>query len=297
MSAQSNPEETRYWCHLCSAQIRPVLPAFTCPTCGGEFIEEMEEGQPAEDQPTSFTPFHATQPQAQQGSFRGSMATSPPPFPDLGQLFQQVHVFLQQQQQNLNSQQQQSGRTQSATDSQQQPQASSTTSTQSPFVPPVTPFPTFAFTYNSQNVQPLFFAHQLNQPAHVTTTNPFGPGGLASLFEMFAGGATPFLSNLSEYALGDSNFQNILNQMFENAADRGPPPAAKEAVEALPVVRILQSNIDKKEDCAICQDEYQLDEEVLQLECGHRFHPPCIKQWLSVVCMQRLLAFSFCYLC
>jgi E3 ubiquitin-protein ligase RNF115/126 len=66
-------------------------------------------------------------------------------------------------------------------------------------------------------------------------------------------------------------------------SDRGPPPAAKDAVESLPSVRISQDAVDAHEDCAICKDEYTVGEEALKLSCDHRFHPTCIKEWLGMV--------------
>lgn len=66
-------------------------------------------------------------------------------------------------------------------------------------------------------------------------------------------------------------------------SDRGPPPAAKDVVESLPSVRITQEAVDAHEDCAICKDEYTVDEEALKLSCEHRFHPTCIKEWLGMV--------------
>ncbi|OVA14255.1 zinc finger protein [Macleaya cordata] len=32
--------------------------------------------------------------------------------------------------------------------------------------------------------------------------------------------------------------------------------------------------------CSICQEEYEADDEVGKLDCGHNFHISCIKQWL-----------------
>ncbi|KAH9778825.1 RING-type domain-containing protein [Citrus sinensis] len=41
----------------------------------------------------------------------------------------------------------------------------------------------------------------------------------------------------------------------------------------------LPLHVDKK--CTICQEEYEADDEMGKLDCGHSFHIQCIKQWLS----------------
>ncbi|MBA0819475.1 hypothetical protein Gohar_022065 [Gossypium harknessii] len=40
----------------------------------------------------------------------------------------------------------------------------------------------------------------------------------------------------------------------------------------------VNMNVDKK--CSICQEEYEANEEMGKLYCGHGFHIQCIKQWL-----------------
>ncbi|KAL5226573.1 hypothetical protein ABZP36_014838 [Zizania latifolia] len=39
------------------------------------------------------------------------------------------------------------------------------------------------------------------------------------------------------------------------------------------------TEIDKK--CSICQEEFEANEEMGRLDCGHSYHVYCIKQWLS----------------
>lgn len=41
----------------------------------------------------------------------------------------------------------------------------------------------------------------------------------------------------------------------------------------------LLSQIDRK--CSICQEDYEPDDEMGKLECGHNYHIHCIKQWLA----------------
>lgn len=90
----------------------------------------------------------------------------------------------------------------------------------------------------------------------------------------------PMVGNPGDYAFG--SLDNIITRLMETAGDRGPPPAAKDVVESLPSVRITQEAVDAHEDCAICKDEYTVDEEALKLSCEHRFHPTCIKEWLGM---------------
>ncbi|KAG4190917.1 hypothetical protein ERO13_A07G059400v2 [Gossypium hirsutum] len=40
----------------------------------------------------------------------------------------------------------------------------------------------------------------------------------------------------------------------------------------------VNMNVDRK--CSICQEEYEANEEMGKLYCGHSFHIQCIKQWL-----------------
>ncbi|CAL1381649.1 unnamed protein product [Linum trigynum] len=41
----------------------------------------------------------------------------------------------------------------------------------------------------------------------------------------------------------------------------------------------IKVTLEKK--CSVCQEEYEGDDEVGKLECGHGFHIQCIKQWLA----------------
>lgn len=45
---------------------------------------------------------------------------------------------------------------------------------------------------------------------------------------------------------------------------------------------------DKKLECAICKDEYALDDKVKVLPCNHLFHGQCIDKWLENVSLDRI---------
>ena len=41
--------------------------------------------------------------------------------------------------------------------------------------------------------------------------------------------------------------------------------------------------LDQKAECAVCQDQFIMEEKVKQLPCKHNFHTPCIDPWLKMV--------------
>lgn len=55
-------------------------------------------------------------------------------------------------------------------------------------------------------------------------------------------------------------------------------------INALPAVRARQHDLDGDGECAICAEEWRLDDELLQLPCGHLFHAACIRTWLLKAC-------------
>ncbi|KAK6921223.1 Zinc finger, RING-type [Dillenia turbinata] len=50
----------------------------------------------------------------------------------------------------------------------------------------------------------------------------------------------------------------------------------------LPLINDLSARIHSEMElkCSICQEEYETDDEVGKLDCGHGYHIHCIKQWL-----------------
>ncbi|KAL8141271.1 hypothetical protein V2J09_007292 [Rumex salicifolius] len=44
----------------------------------------------------------------------------------------------------------------------------------------------------------------------------------------------------------------------------------------------LPCNDDKNDSCVICQDEYEENDKIGSLDCGHEYHVKCLKKWLPV---------------
>jgi len=54
---------------------------------------------------------------------------------------------------------------------------------------------------------------------------------------------------------------------------------AFEALKALGTVKAME--VHKKDSCCICLNDYEIDEEIQVLRCGHIFHCGCIKDWVT----------------
>ncbi|PKU65230.1 uncharacterized protein LOC110101353 [Dendrobium catenatum] len=64
---------------------------------------------------------------------------------------------------------------------------------------------------------------------------------------------------------------------------RGSPPAAKLLVDALPSIMLTEEDFaNNKYLCAICKDEFSLEERANQLPCSHLYHIDCILPWLGI---------------
>ncbi|OWZ11467.1 hypothetical protein PHMEG_00015504 [Phytophthora megakarya] len=88
---------------------------------------------------------------------------------------------------------------------------------------------------------------------------------------------------------GDDNgnsegFVNMLNELFQRAQEQqhGPPPTSKPFLEKLPV-KIWTQDMQQSEthtECVICLCDYEKDDKVISLPCGHSFHKECGMTWL-----------------
>lgn len=58
--------------------------------------------------------------------------------------------------------------------------------------------------------------------------------------------------------------------------------ADPDQISALPLVRFTSCLFsEERASCAVCLSEYELDESLRRLSCGHYFHRSCADQWLS----------------
>ncbi|XP_072984497.1 E3 ubiquitin-protein ligase SIRP1 [Typha latifolia] len=82
---------------------------------------------------------------------------------------------------------------------------------------------------------------------------------------------------LGDYFLG-SGLDLLLQHLAENDPNRqGTPPAKKEAVDAMPTVKINEAT-----SCSVCLEDFVISEEAREMPCKHKFHSSCILPWLEL---------------
>ncbi|KAE8674991.1 multi-copper oxidase type 1 family protein [Hibiscus syriacus] len=70
----------------------------------------------------------------------------------------------------------------------------------------------------------------------------------------------------------------LLQHLAEIDPNRyGTPPAQKEAIEAMPTVKI-EENLQ----CSVCLDDFEAGSEAKEMPCKHKFHSGCILPWLEL---------------
>ncbi|KAI0511977.1 hypothetical protein KFK09_012611 [Dendrobium nobile] len=89
--------------------------------------------------------------------------------------------------------------------------------------------------------------------------------------------STTIGASIGDYFVGPG-----LEMLFQHLAENDPncygtPPAQKEAVDALPTVK-LQENIN----CPVCLEDLEVGMQAKEMPCNHKFHKDCIFPWLEL---------------
>jgi len=146
-----------------------------------------------------------------------------------------------------------------------------------------------AFTQNQNQQQREFFEHSQLPQFFQQAEERFGSFGMQGGFRFvndmnMQGGAQAgdfFTGNLAQW-------RSLLNAFHQrhNNGQQGKPPASEEAITRLKT-EIMTAETAKtcsEVPCAICQDEYKENEEVVCLPCGHKYHQGCVVPWLQRHC-------------
>ncbi|PON78965.1 43kDa postsynaptic protein [Parasponia andersonii] len=119
-----------------------------------------------------------------------------------------------------------------------------------------------------------------------------GNGGFEALFNGTPGiGLTR--GNVGDYFIGPG-LEELFEQLSTNDR-RGPPPASRSSIDAMPTIKISNKHLRSDSHCPVCKDKFELGSEARQMPCNHLYHSDCIVPWLSQhnscpVCRQELPA-------
>ncbi|GAY36667.1 E3 ubiquitin-protein ligase MPSR1 [Citrus sinensis] len=79
---------------------------------------------------------------------------------------------------------------------------------------------------------------------------------------------------------GTSSLETLLRNFV---GKDGQPPASKASVEAMPSIKVGESEEEALGgECVVCLEEYEVGEVAREMPCKHKFHANCIEKWLGI---------------
>jgi E3 ubiquitin-protein ligase RNF115/126 len=80
---------------------------------------------------------------------------------------------------------------------------------------------------------------------------------------------------------GGRTMDQIIEEFLRNDPNRyGPPPASDTAISNLKKKKF--TNVQESKACTVCQDDYNEQDELVEMPCGHEFHDACVINWLKL---------------
>lgn len=95
--------------------------------------------------------------------------------------------------------------------------------------------------------------------------------------------AEPYFGDHDDY-IYTAEYEMMFGQFAENENPlAGRPPASVSVVQDLPSVVVTKEDVENNDAlCAVCKDEFCVEEQVKLLPCSHRYHGECIIPWLGI---------------
>lgn len=258
-------ESTRYWCHQCNRPVLPILEVETvkCSCCHGEFMEEMESvrsdhhREPDHDRAQSWAPVFLNMmnnPRRRPRFYHSE-------FDDDNEEEHRHNSYARYRNYNI----------QEGGDSDLDRHFESIMRRRG---------------RSSAAILHLLQGAQSGTPSESENNNTSQDGERVILINPFnqtiivqgSGGGTHPIGSLSDYFAGPA-LDQLMQHLSENDPNRhGTPPAKKEAVDAMPTVKIGENSVQ----CSVCLDDFEVGIEAKEMPCKHKFHSKCILPWLEL---------------
>ncbi|CAH2063960.1 unnamed protein product [Thlaspi arvense] len=85
-------------------------------------------------------------------------------------------------------------------------------------------------------------------------------------------------TNAGDYFFGPG-LEELIEQLSSGTHHRGPPPAPRSSIDALPTIKITQKHLKSSDShCPVCKDEFELKSEAKLMPCNHIYHSDCIEE-------------------
>ncbi|KAI9278134.1 hypothetical protein BC943DRAFT_298333 [Umbelopsis sp. AD052] len=315
------PQSPHFWCHQCQREVQVLMaPDPICQTCNGQFVEQIEPENDPRDfiaplyeedpvtgtTPTSYNTFSTSGPNSNAFQFFDSSTNAPE---SGGALYSMLNALL-------------NGNLPTTPEQQERGTNNNNTSRSNPDVGQPTPGGgdgtrvgrhrqpvMFMGSFGAdgglrfrsvQNDQPSTMPGSFHTSQNTTYQRTESPRpaenrdartvNMINLIQMISGlSGSPISLNFGgsanpgDYVFSQTGLDNIITQLMEQAnSDHAPPPATEEIIEGLEKKKLTETDLEKYAHCAICTDDFNLNEEVTILPCEHGYHADCITPWLKV---------------
>lgn len=255
---------TRYWCHMCSQTVNPVMEAeIKCPFCRSGFVEEM-----GEDDHDSSDPADVRANNSLWAPILMELMNDP-----VRRRRNQSVDSVEDNQNETQNESNETGNNGRETDLDWQLQEILRRRRRhSAAVLQLLQGIRAGLSVDSESTGNG--DNNDNNPERVILINPFNQTitvqSSADMDSVPAG-------SLGDYFIGPG-FEMLLQRLAENDPNRyGTPPAKKEAVEALATVKIEETL-----QCSVCLDDFEIGTEAKLMPCKHKFHVDCLLPWLEL---------------
>lgn len=76
-----------------------------------------------------------------------------------------------------------------------------------------------------------------------------------------------FIGNPGDYVWGHDGLDSVITLMLNQMEPTGPPPLSAQKIDEIPKCEIGQDELDKKLQCSVCLEDFQLREHCRKLAC------------------------------